>query len=99
IARFAGQWRQLLAGAIERPDAALAALPLLAAGQRHQVLQEWTDPARAWGAAPALHQLFERQADLRPEAPAGICRGETITYGELEARANRLAHRLRALGV
>ncbi len=99
IARFAGQWRQLLAGAIERLDAALAALPLLAAGERHQVLQEWNDTARAWGDDPALHQLFERQADLRPEAPAGICRGETITYGELEARANRLAHRLRALGV
>jgi amino acid adenylation domain-containing protein len=99
IVRFAGQWRELLAAAVERPDAALAALPLLAAGQRHQVLQEWNDTARTWGDDPALHQLFERQADLRPEAPAGICQGETVTYGELEARANRLAHRLRALGV
>ena len=58
-------------GAVERPGAALAALPLLAAGQRHQVLQEWNDTARAWGDDPALHQLFERQAGLRPEAPAG----------------------------
>jgi amino acid adenylation domain-containing protein len=99
IVRFAGQWRELLAAAVERPDATLAALPLLAAGQRHQVLQEWNDTDRAWGDDPALHQLFERQADLRPEAPAGICQGETVTYGELEARANRLAHRLRALGV
>jgi amino acid adenylation domain-containing protein len=99
IARFAGQWRELLAAAVERPDAALASLPLLAAGQRHQVLQEWNDTARAWGDDPALHQLFERQADLRPEAPAGICQGETVSYGELEARANRLAHRLRSLGV
>ncbi|MEO6191373.1 MAG: amino acid adenylation domain-containing protein, partial [Thermoanaerobaculia bacterium] len=99
IVRFAGQWRELLAAAVERPDTALVALPLLAAGQRHQVLQEWNDTDRAWGDDPALHQLFERQADLRPEAPAGICQGETVTYGELEARANRLAHRLRALGV
>ncbi len=99
IVRFAGQWRELLAAAVERPDSGLAALPLLAAGQRHQVLQEWNDTGRAWGDDPALHQLFERQADLRPEAPAGICQGETVTYGELEARANRLAHRLRSLGV
>ena len=68
------------------------------AGDRGPVLRGY-DTARAWGDDPALHQLFERQADLRPEAPAGICQGETVTYGELEARANRLAHRLRALGV
>ncbi len=99
VVRFAGQWCELLAAAVARPGSALAALPLLSAGQRQQILQEWNDTGHAWGDDPALHQLFERRADLQPAAPAAICGGETVTYGELEARANRLAHRLRALGV
>jgi amino acid adenylation domain-containing protein len=99
IVRFAGQWRELLAAAVARPGAAVATLPLLDAGQRQQILQEWNDTARAWVDDPTLHQLFEAQADLRPAAPAAICGGETLAYGDLEVRANRLAHHLRALGV
>jgi len=49
--------------------------------------------------AGLLHELFERQADARPEAVALICGEARMTYGELEGRANRLAHHLRARGV
>ena len=100
MVRFAGQWQELLAAAVAKPEAPLSSLPLLAAAQRHQVLQEWNDFDRDWQEGdPALHQLFERQADLRPEALAAIDREGSVTFGELEARANRLAHHLRSLGV
>ncbi|HEX8696369.1 MAG TPA: amino acid adenylation domain-containing protein [Longimicrobium sp.] len=49
--------------------------------------------------AACIHRLFERQADATPHRPAVRCRGEQLTYAELDQRANRLAHRLRALGV
>jgi amino acid adenylation domain-containing protein len=99
MARFAGQWRALLAAAVAAPEAPLASLPLLSAAQRHQVVQEWNDFAREWADDPALHQLFERQAGLQPEAVAAIDREGSVTFGELEERANRLAHHLRSLRV
>ncbi len=98
IERWMGHLATLLAAATADPLRPLSELPLLAAAQRQQILREWNDTGRAWGDDPVLHQLFERQADLRPEAPAGICLGETISYGELERRANRLARLLRELG-
>ncbi len=45
-----------------------------------------------------LHELFERQADIRPDAPAIECAGQTLSYGELDHRANRMAHQLRESG-
>ncbi|HEX6904704.1 MAG TPA: amino acid adenylation domain-containing protein [Thermoanaerobaculia bacterium] len=97
--RYARHLGTLLADLVARPEGRLAAASLLTGEERQQILQEWNDTRREWEDDPALHQLFERQADLRPEAVAAICDGESVTYGELEARANRLAHRLRRLSV
>ncbi|HEY3566790.1 MAG TPA: condensation domain-containing protein, partial [Thermoanaerobaculia bacterium] len=97
--RFAGQWRELLDAALAAPEAPLASLPLLSAAQGHQIVQEWNDWERQWADDPALHQLFERQADLQPEALAVVGPEGSATFGEMEARANRLAHHLRSLGV
>ena len=47
---------------------------------------------------PTLHACVERQARFAPDAVAVKCGAESLTYGELNSRANRLAHRLRALG-
>ena len=98
-ARYARQLTVLLAGLVADPAGRLDAVPLLAAGERHQILQEWNDTRRAWPGDPTLHQLFEAWADRQPEALAGFSASGSITYGELETRANRLAHHLRALGV
>jgi amino acid adenylation domain-containing protein len=98
-ARCARQLTVLLAGLVADPGGRLDAAPLLAAGERHQTLQEWNDTRRAWPGDPTLHQLFEAWADRQPEALAGFSASGSVTYGELEARANQLAHHLRALGV
>jgi len=56
-------------------------------------------PAAADPTAATIHQLFRRQAAARPDAVAAVCGEEVLTYGELDRRAGRLAHRLRQLGV
>src|SRR6202035_2339196 len=79
--------------------------PLLSPAERHQMLCEWQ--ATAWGAGgdDLVHQAFQRQAARAPAALALVehrepAAGErTLTYGELEAWANRLARALRAQGV
>ncbi len=94
IASIAG-----IAGIAERPGETLGALPLLAAPERMQLL-EWS--AEAGEAAPGdrcLHELVLAQAARTPAAEALVGRGERLTYAELAARAGRLAHRLRRLGV
>src|SRR5262249_24579060 len=66
--------------------------------ERRTLLQEWTATARALPAA-TLPQLFAAQAAKTPDAVAVVFEGEQLSYGELDARANQLAHHLRALGV
>ncbi len=103
IARLVGQLGVLLAAAGAAAATPLSALPLLTAGERQQ-LREWNDTAgTAAGRLPAgatrLQQPFELQAARRPCAVAVVGQGVALTYGELEARANRLARHLRRLGV
>src|SRR5690349_8798937 len=68
--------------------------------------QNHSEMVAAWNATEVdfprdlcLHQLFEANAAHRPDGVAAICGEETLSYGELEARANQLAHHLRRLGV
>jgi amino acid adenylation domain-containing protein len=88
----------LLGAAAEDPDRPLSELPLLAASERGQILVQWNDTA-APEADCCLHHLFEDWARRRPEAPAVIFDEATLTYGELDARSERLAGRLRSLGI
>ncbi|MGW2965276.1 AMP-binding protein, partial [Streptomyces sp. NPDC001220] len=76
-------------------DARIAPLP---AEERERQLAEWNDTACEQGSASVL-QRFEEQAARVPGAPAVTLGAETLTYAELDARANRLAHALRARGV
>ena len=60
---------------------------------------EWNATERPYPANVCVHELFEAQADRTPDAVALSCEGEQLSYGELNAQANRLARHLRALGV
>jgi natural product biosynthesis luciferase-like monooxygenase protein/amino acid adenylation domain-containing protein/FkbM family methyltransferase len=97
-ARMAAHYATLLAGIVADPGARARALPLMDAAERRRVLAEGHGPERA-EAAECVHELIARQAERTPDAPALVFRGAALTYAELDRRANRLAHRLRALGV
>jgi non-ribosomal peptide synthetase component F len=72
---------------------------MLAEAERHQVLVEWNATEADYPQDKCVHELIEAQAARTPEAIAVVCEGERLTYTELNARANRLAHHLRPLGV
>ncbi len=96
--RMLGHFQTLLAGAVAAPEAPFWSLPLLSETERGQFFQGWDDTRREYPGG-LLHQLFEAQAARTPEAEAVVAGEARLTYGELNARANRLAHRLRRLGV
>jgi amino acid adenylation domain-containing protein len=96
--RFAVHFNNLLRAVLADPDTALNALPLLDEDERRQVLQSWNETAADYPAL-GVHQLFEAQADHDPDAVALVFESESVSYGDLDVRANRLAHRLRASGV
>jgi amino acid adenylation domain-containing protein len=71
----------------------------LSAAERHRILHVWNDTARDYVADGPVHVLFERAARARPDAVAVRWRSGTMTYAELDARANRIGNRLRAAGI
>ncbi|WP_186137173.1 amino acid adenylation domain-containing protein [Burkholderia gladioli] len=72
---------------------------LLSRAEREQLLVHWNDTAMPFPEHACLHQLVEQQAARRPDAIAVVDARERLSYAELNARANRLAHRLRRLGI
>ncbi|HEX6039302.1 non-ribosomal peptide synthetase, partial [Longimicrobium sp.] len=90
--------RALLASAVARPDAPVSTLPWLSDSERTRVTETWSHAAHDHDTAP-LHRQVEAWAARQPEAPAVAGPDGTLTYGQLDALANRLAHRLRRMGV
>ncbi|MEA2603270.1 MAG: hypothetical protein QOF89_4262, partial [Acidobacteriota bacterium] len=103
ILRLVSHYGTLLAGAVADVGCPLAELPLLADAERRELLAGWGPtavcPQPACPQENALHRLFAAQAARTPDAVAVAMGHQRLTYGELDRRANRLAHRLRALGV
>ena len=99
VERLAGHWRNLLRGIVANPRQRLGELPLLDAPERRQTLSEWNPAQRECVVQGTLQQRFEEQARQRPQAVALILDEQRLSYGELNARANRLAHCLIARGV
>ncbi|MBH9309397.1 amino acid adenylation domain-containing protein, partial [Pseudomonas aeruginosa] len=99
VERLAGHWRNLLRGIVANPRQRLGELPLLDAPERRQTLSEWNPAQRECAVQGTLQQRFEEQARHRPQAVALILDEQRLSYGELNARANRLAHCLIARGV
>ncbi len=89
----------LLRAVTEQPDRPVSALPLLSDAERRRMLLEWNDTASGRRAEQCIHHLFHAHAARAPDATAIVTDDEQLTYGELAARADRIAHRLRALGV
>lgn len=89
----------LLTGAMARPDQPVELLPLLSKNELQKVLADWNRTAADYPSNLCLHQLFEQQAERHPCAPAVCTPARSLTYDELNRRANALAARLMEHGV
>lgn len=99
IERMAGHFQTLLSAIVADPDQAIATLPLLTEAERQQVLVQWNDTSADYPADRGIHQWFEQQVERTPDAVAIECEDRSISYMQLNERANRLAHHLIGLGV
>ncbi|MFB1481089.1 non-ribosomal peptide synthase/polyketide synthase, partial [Corallococcus sp. RDP092CA] len=99
VARLAGHLRVLLEAAVTSPDEPVSRLPWLTPEERQEVLVAWNDTARPYPSDSTLAERFALQVARRPEAIAVEGGEERLTYSQLDARANQLAHFLRARGV
>jgi non-ribosomal peptide synthetase component F len=97
--RMAAHFRRLLESAVANPEEQVSRLPLLSEAEREQILFGWNETRAARATLRCIHELFERQAQRTPEAVALASKDERLSYGELNRRANLLAHHLRGLGV
>jgi len=100
IQRFLGHYEMLLANAIADPEKPISRLAILTEPERRQLLNEWNSAAaREYPSEVPLQQLIEAQVEKTPHAVAVEFKDESLTYAELNARANQLAAHLRSLGV
>ncbi len=99
IERMLGHFQTLLAAAARQPDTAITALPLLMEAERQQLLVDWNQTATDYPRERCIHELFSAQARATPEALALRFGEESLTYAQLESRANQLAWHLQSLGV
>ncbi|MCI0396601.1 MAG: amino acid adenylation domain-containing protein [Chloroflexi bacterium] len=99
IARLAGHFVTLAAAVVVNPDDGIAQLPLLAAAERQQLLAHWNDTAVPFSPEHYAHQLVEIAAGRTPWATAAVQGELRLTFGELNSRANQLAHYLQKRGV
>ncbi|HEX4125257.1 MAG TPA: AMP-binding protein, partial [Tepidisphaeraceae bacterium] len=84
--------------ALDRPATPIGELPVLSAEDLHTIAVEW-DSGQAGYRQEPVHRAFERLAGKQPDAPAVSFENRSLTYGELDAKSNRLAHHLVAAGV
>ncbi len=98
VAAFAQRLIRLLTAAASNPEHPIGNLDILSAAERHTILHEWNDVARPISSA-TIPELFAAQAVPTPGAAAVVFEDATLTYAQLDARANQLAHHLQNLGV
>ncbi len=98
IGRMAEHYQNLLAALVRSPETHIAHAPMLMEYERRQVIEEWNRTQAEYPKDLRVHQLFERQAAKTPDALAVTFEGHSLSYRELDHRANQVAHSLRASG-
>ncbi|WP_434047551.1 MULTISPECIES: amino acid adenylation domain-containing protein [Sorangium] len=98
IRRMAGSFEELARGIVADPARRIGELPMLTTAELSQ-LNAWNDTATYYRSDKLVHELFEAQVERTPEAVAVVFGAQSLTYRELNRRANQLAHHLRSLGV
>ncbi|WP_186032349.1 condensation domain-containing protein, partial [Burkholderia gladioli] len=99
IERLAVHFVCLLKAMVAAPEARIAGFGLVTGAERSVVIDQWNETFVAPSPEPAWYARFEAQADRTPDAIAVTDDEQALSYGELNRRANRLAHQLRGIGV
>ncbi len=99
IERLARHWLNLLHGIVAAPGQRVGELPLLETTEHQVLLQDWKRVVDHAAPAPCVQQRIALQAEKTSDATALIIGEDQLTYGQLNARANQLAHKLIELGV
>ena len=99
IDRLLGNWQVLLQAIADAPETPVNRLPLLTPAEQQQQLVEWNQTQTETHLEQCIHQLFAQQVKLTPNALAVVAQKQQLTYRELNARANQLAHYLQSFGV
>ncbi|WP_047678110.1 non-ribosomal peptide synthetase, partial [Xenorhabdus sp. NBAII XenSa04] len=100
ICSYMQQALESLVDALEKtPEIPVRQLDILPQAERIRLLKTWNRTETAYPETLCIHQLFEQQAAKTPQATALVYENQTLSYAELNAQANRLAHQLMALGV
>ncbi|MFJ6798059.1 MupA/Atu3671 family FMN-dependent luciferase-like monooxygenase [Streptomyces sp. NPDC091268] len=98
IERMLGHYRRVLETAVSRPDVRLGELAVLTPAEHERILVRWNDTATPVDAAGGVPAAFAAQVARTPRATAVVHADTALDYAALDRRANRIAHRLRALG-
>ena len=99
VQRMLGHLKTLLEGMMADPERPLGDVPLVCGAERSELLFRWNDTDVVFARSLSLHEKFEAQVQRTPDRDAGVFEGSRLTYRELNARANKVAHYLRRLGV
>jgi hypothetical protein len=99
VARMAAHWERLLHEVVAHPGQRLSGLEMLNEAERKRALLTWNTTGEEYPRGKCVHRLFEEQAGRNPAAESVSSADGRLTYGELNARANQLAHQLQGLGV
>ncbi len=99
ISRLLDGFVRLLVSGVRAPETPLWQLALLGDEERSRLLVEWNATRADYPRDATIHDLFAEQAGATPEATAVAFGGDRLTYGELDRRANQLAHHLRSRGI
>ncbi|RYZ40222.1 MAG: amino acid adenylation domain-containing protein, partial [Myxococcaceae bacterium] len=98
-ARMVRHLERLVGAVISAPTLPLVRLPLLTQDEREQLLVRWNDTRVEFPRGERIHDLFEQQVARTPDAIAVVFEGQRLTYAQLDAKANQLAHHLGSLDV
>ena len=99
IERLAGHWQNLLQGIVSDPRQPVAELPLLSDRELQLITVDWNTNHSVFADQPGIQHLIEARAETQPDTVALIDGDQTLSYAQLNARANQLAYRLIELGI
>ena len=99
IEQIARHFANLLHAIVQDPQRRIAELNVLQAQEQQQIVQAWNPLAAAYPGQRCIHERIAEQAATSPTAIAAVCGDQTLSYQQLNQRANQLAHKLRERGV